>query len=51
VVGQFGLSTESAATGDWIPSFSPFGPEEFAELWASVARFIVGSAVRASESQ
>jgi triacylglycerol lipase len=50
VVGQFGLSTEAAATGDWIPSFSPFGPEEFAELWASVARFIVGSAVRASDS-
>ncbi|HTA92988.1 MAG TPA: hypothetical protein VK745_25595 [Polyangiaceae bacterium] len=39
VVGQFGLSTEAAATGDWIPSFSPFGPIEFAALWASVARF------------
>jgi triacylglycerol lipase len=40
VVGQFGLSTEAAATGDWIPSFSPFGPAEFNALWASVAAFI-----------
>ncbi len=34
VVGQYGLSTAAAATGDWIPSFSLFGPAEFAELWA-----------------
>ncbi len=46
VVGQFGLSTEAAATGDWIPSFSPFGPEQFAELWSSVARFIASSAAQ-----
>jgi triacylglycerol lipase len=45
VVGQFGLSTEAAATGDWIPSFSPFGPTQFSELWDSVARFIARSAV------
>jgi hypothetical protein len=44
VVGQFGLSTAAAATGDWIPSFSPFGPEEFTALWSSVARFIATSA-------
>jgi hypothetical protein len=45
VVGQYGLSTAAAATGDWIPSFSPFGPEQFAELWDSVARFIAKSAL------
>jgi len=45
VVGQFGLSTAAAATGDWLPSFSPFGAPEFAELWASVARFIAESAL------
>jgi triacylglycerol lipase len=45
VVGQFGLSTEAAATGDWIPSFSPFGPTQFSELWDSVARFIARSAL------
>lgn len=45
VVGQYGLSTAAAATGDWIPSFSPFGPEQFAELWDSVARFITKSAL------
>ena len=44
VVGQYGLSTAAAATGDWIPSFSSFGPEQFAELWSSVAGFIVKSA-------
>ena len=45
VIGQFGLSTEPAATGDWIPSFSAFGAEQFADLWASVARFIAHAAV------
>jgi triacylglycerol lipase len=45
VVGQFGLSTQAAATGDWIPSFSPFGPAQFSELWDSVARFIASSSV------
>jgi len=44
VVGQFGLSTAAAATGDWLPSFSPFGAPQFAELWARVARFIADSA-------
>jgi len=44
VVGQYGLSTEAAATGDWIPSFSAFGPQQFSELWQSVARFIAKSA-------
>lgn len=44
VVGQFGLSTAAAATGDWLPSFSPFGAAQFAELWTRVARFIAESA-------
>ncbi len=45
VVGQFGLSSAAAATGDWLPSFSPFGAAQFAELWARVARFIAQGAV------
>ena len=45
VIGQFGLSTAAAATGDWIPSFSPFGSEQFTELWDSVARFVAKSAL------
>jgi len=44
VVGQYGLSSEAAATGDWIPSYSPFGREQFLELWSTVARFIAGVA-------
>ncbi len=40
VVGQYGLSSQAAATGDWIPSYSPFGPEQFLELWSRVAHFI-----------
>jgi len=40
VVGQYGLSTDAAATGDWIPSYSPFGHEQFSELWRRVVRFI-----------
>jgi len=40
VVGQYGLSTDAAATGDWIPSYSPFGREQFLELWRRVAHFI-----------
>ena len=40
VVGQYGLSSQAAATGDWIPSYSPFGHEQFLELWDRVARFI-----------
>jgi triacylglycerol lipase len=47
VVGQYGLSSQAAATGDWIPSYSPFGREQFLELWSKVARFIAG--VAASE--
>ena len=46
VVGQYGLSSEAAATGDWIPSYSPFGPEQFTELWRRVAHFIAGVATR-----
>jgi triacylglycerol lipase len=45
VVGQYGLSGDAAAAGDWIPSYSPFGREQFLELWSTVARFIVGVAV------
>jgi len=40
VVGQYGLSSQAAATGDWIPSYSPFGHEQFSELWRRVALFI-----------
>ncbi len=40
VVGQYGLSSQAAATGDWIPSYSPFGHEQFLELWSRVAHFI-----------
>ncbi|HEX2673893.1 MAG TPA: hypothetical protein VHM25_23615, partial [Polyangiaceae bacterium] len=40
VVGQYGLSTQAARTGDWIPSFSPFGHEQFLELWTRVVHFI-----------
>jgi hypothetical protein len=47
VVGQYGLSSQAGATGDWIPSYSPFGREQFLELWSTVARFIAG--VAASE--
>lgn len=42
VVGQYGLSTQAARTGDWIPSFSAFGSEQFFELWNCVAQFIAG---------
>jgi len=42
VVGQYGLSSEAARTGDWIPSYSPFGHEQFQELWSRVAHFIAG---------
>ncbi len=48
VVGQYGLSSQAAATGDWIPSYSPFGHEQFLELWSRVAHFIAG--VDAGES-
>jgi triacylglycerol lipase len=48
VVGQFGLSSAAAATGDWLPSFSAFGAEQFAELWSSIARFIAASAAESS---
>lgn len=44
VVGQYGLSSDAGATGDWIPSYSPFGREQFLELWSTVARFIAGVA-------
>jgi pimeloyl-ACP methyl ester carboxylesterase len=47
VVGQYGVSSQAAATGDWIPSYSPFGREQFVELWSKVASFIAG--VAASE--
>jgi len=40
VVGQYGLSTQAARTGDWIPSFSAFGHTQFLELWAHVVHFI-----------
>lgn len=42
VVGQYGLSTQAASTGDWIPSFSSFGHQQFLELWNRVAQFIAG---------
>ncbi|HYQ00310.1 MAG TPA: hypothetical protein VER96_16655 [Polyangiaceae bacterium] len=42
VVGQYGLSDKAAATGDWLPSYSPFGREQFLELWSRVAHFIAG---------
>jgi hypothetical protein len=44
VVGQYGLSSQAAATGDWIPSYSPFDRTQFLELWSKVARFIAGVA-------
>ena len=44
VIGQYGQSGQAAATGDWIPSYSPFGREQFLELWSRVARFIAGVA-------
>jgi pimeloyl-ACP methyl ester carboxylesterase len=50
VVGQYGVSTAAAATGDFIPSFSAFGPAEFAELWRRVARFVAESALESSTS-
>jgi pimeloyl-ACP methyl ester carboxylesterase len=46
VVGAYGISTKAAATGDWIPSFSPFGQAQFQELWGRVARFIAAVADR-----
>jgi pimeloyl-ACP methyl ester carboxylesterase len=48
VVGQYGLSTKAAETGDWIPSYSPFGREQFLQLWEKVARFIAGVDAQAS---
>ncbi|HET7545822.1 MAG TPA: hypothetical protein VFK05_38405 [Polyangiaceae bacterium] len=48
VVGQYGLSTQAAQTGDWIPSYSPFGPEQFQQLWQTVAHFIAGVEATAS---
>jgi hypothetical protein len=44
VVGQYGSAGDAAATGDWIPSYSPFGRAQFLELWSTVARFIAGVA-------
>lgn len=46
VVGQYGVSDRAAATGDWIPSYSPFGRPQFLELWSKVALFIAGVAVQ-----
>ncbi len=46
VVGQYGVSDRAAATGDWIPSYSPFGRPQFLELWSKVARFIAGVAAQ-----
>ena len=40
VVGQYGLSSQAAQTGDWIPSYSPFGHEQFLQLWSRVVHFI-----------
>jgi len=48
VVGQYGLSTQAAATGDWIPSYSPFGHEQFVELWRRVVQFIAAVEAKAS---
>jgi len=45
VVGQYGLSSQAAATGDWIPSYSPFGHEQFLELWSRVVHFIADTNV------
>ena len=42
VIGQYGLSSQAAATGDWLPSYSPFGREQFVELWSTVAHFLAG---------
>ncbi|MEO8900205.1 MAG: triacylglycerol lipase [Polyangiaceae bacterium] len=50
VVGQYGLPGQPAATGDWIPSYSPFGREQFLELWSTVTRFISGVAADRSSS-
>jgi hypothetical protein len=50
VVGQYGLSSEAAATGDWIPSYSPFGQEQFLELWSTVTRFIAGVAAESAHA-
>jgi hypothetical protein len=44
VVGQYGVSSRAGATGDWIPSYSPFDRAQFLELWSNVARFIAGVA-------
>jgi hypothetical protein len=50
VVGQYGPPGQAAAVGDWIPSYSPFGREQFLELWSTVARFIAGVAAEGSSS-
>ena len=42
VVGQYRSSSPAAATGDWLPSYSPFGHEQFLALWGRVARYIAG---------
>ena len=50
VVGQYGVVGQAAATGDWLPSYSPFGREQFLALWGAVARFIAGVAADGSSS-
>ena len=42
VVGQYSATSRRVATGDWIPSYSPFGREQFLELWSKVAGFVAG---------
>jgi triacylglycerol lipase len=40
VVGQFGRTEPGGWSGDWIPSYSSFGPADFQALWGDIAAFI-----------
>ncbi len=51
VVGQFGNSSESAFTGDWLPSHSGFDAAQFQALWSSVADFILRSSAEQAEGR
>ncbi len=44
VVGQFGRADEASWGGDWIPSYSGFTSERFAELWSDVASYVMKKA-------
>lgn len=44
VVGHYGTYDAPEHAGDWIPSQSGFGADEFEALWSDVAAFIVSEA-------